>query len=110
MSCTEQTEAKFADDLTEFIRRCEHTLAVVFHAGPEANLGLELWVRRLVNNRSDAERLLHEEPLYFVGQFLGIDPLSLDDEKYDKPYADLVTAERWYTKEETADYSEPSIR
>src|ERR1700737_248919 len=65
--------------IKKYIARCMLLLDGAFGKNAEVCEAFFLWGNEKFLKSRDPVFLLHENPLYFVARYLGIDPLNIDD-------------------------------
>jgi hypothetical protein len=83
------------DALEEFKRRSVSVVAQVFSRSIDVQRDFSNWFDEFVKNTNDSVMILHDEPLYVVARYLGLDPNNLSDETLNLAEK-LATAEHWY--------------
>jgi hypothetical protein len=80
--------------LAEFKRRCVLIIKNVFSRGVDVQRDFGIWFDKWVGLTQDIVLILHDEPLYVVAGYLGLDPNNPAKDILDR--ADkLVTTEDW---------------
>jgi hypothetical protein len=85
--------------IEEYAQRCGIIITNVFNKSHEAGSQFEKWFNNLVDDSikegDDPVLLLHEEPLYMVAEYLGVDIRFIENGEIASEYERLARRMKW---------------
>jgi len=81
--------------LDEFVLRCDVVMEQVFMRRFDERRAFVHWLRGLIAESDDPFWILHEHPLYFTAEYLGIDSASVETGQFANAYVRLAQSRGW---------------
>jgi hypothetical protein len=87
--------AELAVRLNEFVRRCLLVMQVVLQRSYNEQQVFERWLRALIAETQNPFWILHDDPLYFVAEYLNLDMAAVETGPIANAYLRLAQQQNW---------------
>ena len=87
--------AELSRRLDDFVERCRLVMQVVLQRNFNEQQVFETWLRALIAESDNPFWILHEDPLYFVAEYLNMDMASIETGPIANAYLRLAQQRGW---------------